>query len=163
MSQDSVQPLKSVGKIDDLLAEVKSTKPKIILLNFWGIACSPCIAEMPTLNKASEKFKNNPDVVFIGVCVPEEGIEKEKIVSGATTVVEKRKVTYRNLIWTGTGDALLEKFDINGTPYTTLLSADGKVLGELKIPLDREKAVELIEKSILKALENVGSAGKAGK
>ncbi|HLX60402.1 MAG TPA: TlpA disulfide reductase family protein [Planctomycetota bacterium] len=152
---EAIQPLDSVSKVDDLLAAVKKTKAKVILLNFWGITCSPCIAEMPVLSRASEKFKDNPNVAFLGVCIPEESVAKEKLAESAAEIVRKRKVAYRNWIWSGTGDALLEKFDIQGTPYTVLLSSDGKLLGEIKIPLDPDKAAELINTSIAKALETV--------
>ena len=156
--QDVAKPLVSIEKVDDLLAAVKNTKAKVILLNFWGITCSPCKAEMPALTRASEKFKDNPNVAFMGLCIPEESVAKEKIVAGATEIVKERKVTYRNLVWSGTGEALLEKFDIQGTPYTILLSSEGKQLGEIKVPVDPDKAVELIEMSIAKALEIGGAA-----
>ena len=49
------------GKVIDL----GDLKGKVIFLNFWATWCPPCIAEMPGVNKLYEKFKNDPNVVFI--------------------------------------------------------------------------------------------------
>lgn len=38
---------------------------KVIFLNFWATWCPPCLAEMPSVNKLYEKYKNDREVVFI--------------------------------------------------------------------------------------------------
>lgn len=40
-------------------------KGKIIFLNFWATWCPPCLAEMPSINKFYEQYKNDPEVVFL--------------------------------------------------------------------------------------------------
>jgi len=45
-----------------------SLKGKVIVLNFWSISCSSCIAEMPELNKLVAKMRGK-DVVFIAPAV----------------------------------------------------------------------------------------------
>ncbi|WP_346880964.1 TlpA disulfide reductase family protein [uncultured Algibacter sp.] len=44
---------------------LNSLKGKIIVMNFWYIACKPCVMEMPDLNKLVKDYKSK-DVVFIG-------------------------------------------------------------------------------------------------
>jgi thiol-disulfide isomerase/thioredoxin len=51
------------GKVVDL----ESLKGKVIFLNFWATWCPPCQAEMPAINKLYNRFKNDPNVVFIMV------------------------------------------------------------------------------------------------
>lgn len=51
------------GKIIDL----GSLKGKVIFINFWATWCPPCLAEMPSINKLYEQYKNDKDVVFIMV------------------------------------------------------------------------------------------------
>ena len=41
-------------------------KGKVIFLNFWATWCPPCLAEMPSVNRFYEQFKNE-DVIFIMV------------------------------------------------------------------------------------------------
>ncbi|WP_254779157.1 TlpA disulfide reductase family protein [Pedobacter sp. ok626] len=49
------------GRIVDL----GNLKGKVIFLNFWATWCPPCLAEMPSVNKLYEQFKDDKDVVFI--------------------------------------------------------------------------------------------------
>ncbi|SMC74016.1 TlpA family protein disulfide reductase [Pedobacter nyackensis] len=49
------------GKVLDL----GDLKGKVVFLNFWATWCPPCIAEMPSVNKLYEQFKNDKEVVFI--------------------------------------------------------------------------------------------------
>lgn len=51
------------GKVTDL----GSLKGKVIFINFWATWCPPCLAEMPSINKLYEQYKNDKDVVFIMV------------------------------------------------------------------------------------------------
>ena len=38
---------------------------KIVIIKFWFLKCAPCLEEIPELNRLTNKYKNNPDVVFI--------------------------------------------------------------------------------------------------
>jgi len=40
---------------------------KVVVLNFWGPNCGPCVEEIPELNKVVRKFKSQ-NVRFIGIC-----------------------------------------------------------------------------------------------
>ncbi|MEQ7798336.1 TlpA disulfide reductase family protein [Pedobacter sp. ASV1-7] len=49
------------------IVDLGSLKDKVVFLNFWATWCPPCLAEMPSVNKLYEQFKNDKDVVFIMV------------------------------------------------------------------------------------------------
>lgn len=40
-------------------------KNKIVVMDFWATWCVPCMHAMPYMEKAYQKFKNDPDVVFM--------------------------------------------------------------------------------------------------
>ncbi|HAK89840.1 MAG TPA: hypothetical protein DHV16_01700 [Nitrospiraceae bacterium] len=43
---------------------LSSFKGKVVLLNFWATWCPPCKAEMPSMNRLQEKFKNRGFVII---------------------------------------------------------------------------------------------------
>ncbi|RZL48658.1 MAG: TlpA family protein disulfide reductase [Pedobacter sp.] len=47
------------------MVSLADLKGKVIFLNFWATWCPPCLAEMPSINKFYEQFKNDKDVVFL--------------------------------------------------------------------------------------------------
>jgi thiol-disulfide isomerase/thioredoxin len=43
-----------------------SAQPKVTVYNFWFVACKPCIAEIPALNRLAEKYGSD-SVQFIAI------------------------------------------------------------------------------------------------
>ncbi len=63
--------------IDGVLTDMKGNKIKIsdfigkvVVINFWFIACKPCTMEMPELNHVAAEYAGK-DVVFLGVALDE--------------------------------------------------------------------------------------------
>lgn len=40
-------------------------KGKVVILDFWATWCGPCKNSFPAMQKAANKYKNNPNVVFL--------------------------------------------------------------------------------------------------
>lgn len=47
--------------------QLKSLQGKVVVLNFWFIACTPCQREIPELNELVKDYKDSADVVFLAV------------------------------------------------------------------------------------------------
>lgn len=52
--------------------DLKDSKGKIIVLNFWFINCPPCRREIPELNEMVDQFKGNDKVVFVAVALDDK-------------------------------------------------------------------------------------------
>lgn len=70
----------SVYFIDNKGLEVDAANlnGKVVFMNFWATWCPPCIAEMPSIVKLHEKFKDNEQVVFLFVDVDNQMISAEQ-------------------------------------------------------------------------------------
>ena len=58
-------PAFSVNKRAVPVTSDKDLQNKVVYVNFWFAACSPCIAEMKALNRLYETLKSNRDFVFL--------------------------------------------------------------------------------------------------
>lgn len=53
------------------LAELKN---KVVVLNFWFVACTPCIKEMPQLNQLVDQYGKREDIVFLAFSTDNEAL-----------------------------------------------------------------------------------------
>ena len=58
-------PFFSVTDIYGNAYNLNELKGKVVVMNYWFVACPPCIQEIPELNQMLNSYKNNSDVVFL--------------------------------------------------------------------------------------------------
>lgn len=51
--------------LDGRLHSVSEYKGKVVYLDLWGTWCIQCVAEMPTVQKLYDHYRNDPDVTFL--------------------------------------------------------------------------------------------------
>ncbi len=49
------------------LTNLNQYKGKVIVINNWATWCPPCVAELPSLKRLYEQYKNQPEIVFLFV------------------------------------------------------------------------------------------------
>ncbi|MEK7401408.1 MAG: redoxin domain-containing protein [Gemmatimonadota bacterium] len=91
-------------------------KGKIAVINFWGVWCGPCVAEMPQLQQFYERVKEDTSVVFLTVDYRDE-------VKTVRDWMNQKKFTMPVLLDDGW---VTEKARINAYPTTWFVSPDGK-------------------------------------
>ncbi len=55
----------SLKSLDGNLFNFNTTKNKVVLVNFWATWCPPCIAEMPSMQKLYNDYKDHIEFVFV--------------------------------------------------------------------------------------------------
>lgn len=112
---------------------------KVVVLNLWATWCTPCVAEMPTLENLQRKMGDR-DVVVIALSIDRGGVDTvreffERIgVNDLPIYVDPTMRSQSNL-------------SAFGLPTTIIIDRDGKERGRLLGPAewDSERAIELIE------------------
>lgn len=95
-----------------------TTKGKIVVLNCWFIHCQPCNEEIPRLNQLVKKFRNQKDILFIGLAFDAED-ELKKFLS--KTIFKYAIVAYKE-------DYLENDLKIISYPTHLIINREGKIV-----------------------------------
>jgi thiol-disulfide isomerase/thioredoxin len=49
---------------------------RIVVINFWGVWCGPCVAEAPQIQQLHEKYRDDPGVVFLTINAFDPDLDK---------------------------------------------------------------------------------------
>ena len=93
-------------------------KGKVVFINFWATWCPPCIAEMPSINKLQEKFKDNKDFIVLMVDADNQPDKSIKFMT---------KRSYNLKVFTPASQIPTE-FLGNALPTTIILNKKGKTV-----------------------------------
>ena len=145
-SSSSSEELKALPEINLQDFEGKKVssaelRGSILVLDFWATWCTPCLAEVPMLNKLQEKYASK-GLKVIGVTMVSGDAKEVK------PVVTRAKMKYTVLM--GDDDQTYD-FNIFGYPTTFLVTRDMKIFRKY-VGTSAQKAAKM-EADIQKLLE----------
>lgn len=94
---------------------ISDIRGAVIFLNFWATWCSPCVAELPEIQKAYEKYGH--EVAFILIANQEPAVVEE--------FMEKHRYNFPVFY---PGPSIPEVFQASSIPTTFIISSDGKIV-----------------------------------
>ena len=113
---------------------------KVVLLDFWAVWCSPCLAEMPNLKRVYATYKDQ-GFDIIGVSLDDEE-------SVLRDYIKENDIQWRQIFDNARGeDSLVRQYDIHGIPEPWLIDRDGKLISH------KARAEEL-EQLVVEALKD---------
>jgi thiol-disulfide isomerase/thioredoxin len=107
-------------KLPDLNGKVvdsDSARGQYLVVNFWGMWCGPCVAEMPELQQFYDKYRNDTSVSIFT-------ISNDKDLAELREWMAKRKLTIPTLFDDG---FVAKTAQIHVFPTTWFIDRDGKV------------------------------------
>lgn len=142
-----IKDLALVGKtIDDKEVSLASYKGKVVLVDFWGTWCGPCVAGIPKLTELHEKYKAK-GFEILGVAADDGDSLKP--------FLEKKPMAWKNILDAESEISL--KYSIDAYPTTLLVDKQGKHVATNLHGATLEKAVEMLLEG--KSIESItGSA-----
>ena len=97
---------------------------KVTILNFWATWCGPCIASFPGMQKAVEKYKDDPSVEILFVDTWENG-EKDEKIQKVSKFIEKKGYTFHVVM--DLDDKVVASYGVRGIPTKFVIGPDGRV------------------------------------
>ncbi len=76
---DQPAPAFAVTTLDGVAFNNTSLLGKVVIIDFWGTWCPPCVHELPELNEIYLKYKDDPRVQFLAIEAPEEGESADSV------------------------------------------------------------------------------------
>ncbi|MCZ8023143.1 MAG: TlpA disulfide reductase family protein [Cyclobacteriaceae bacterium] len=120
--------------IDGRQYKLSDLKGKVVMLNFWFIACAPCVEEMPLLNELHNEYSDN-DFALLAFALD----SKESILDF------KKKKPLDYVIFENSKKLIVDTFLLTfGFPTNIILDKEGKIV-EFKLggELDKEKLLRM--------------------
>jgi len=102
------------------LAELKG---KVVILDFWATWCGPCKKSFPAMQKALDKYKEDPNVRFLFIDTWERIPEPKKAVQA---FIEDNKYTFSVLL-DDNNTKVVDKFGIIGIPTKFIIDGKGNI------------------------------------
>jgi thiol-disulfide isomerase/thioredoxin len=150
-----IEGLAIEGKtIDDREVSLESYKGKVVLVDFWGTWCGPCVAGIPKLAELHEKYKAQ-GFEILGVAADDAETLKD--------FLDKKPMAWENV--TDADSELATKYSIQAYPTTLLVDKQGKHVASNLHGETLEKAIELLlaGKSIASITGSANDLLEAGK
>lgn len=110
---DSAPPFEVTSLSGDLLS-LEALEGRVVVLNFWFIACPPCIREMPDLNRVVRHFQGK-EVNFVSFS-PDSTGELEEF-------LKRREFLYEVV---PDATPIAELYGVGGAPTHILIDRSGK-------------------------------------
>lgn len=104
-------------RFDGSTVKLADYRGKVIVVNFWATWCGPCREELPLLEKAMVKYKNDADVVFLAVSADEDRDGVEPYIRANKI---KLPVVYANY--------LDEHYGVTSIPTTMIFDRQGQIV-----------------------------------
>ncbi|MDL2319706.1 TlpA family protein disulfide reductase [Alistipes sp. OttesenSCG-928-B03] len=109
------------------MTDLEKLKGKVIFLDFWATWCGPCMAAMPGVKMAMDRYAGNTDVAFYFVNTMERGGDPREYVP---QVMEMKGYQDFNVLYDLGGKgygAFSKKFNMSGIPQKVIIDQEGYV------------------------------------
>jgi len=117
---DKKAPVFTIKDLSGTDISLEKLMGKVIVIDFWATWCGPCKASFPGMQKAVDKYKDDPNVAFLFIDTWENGEEKEK---NAAKFIQEKGYSFQVLM--DNDNQVVSKFGVSGIPTKYIVDKKG--------------------------------------
>ena len=114
-------------------------KGKVVMVNFWATYCTPCIKEMPSMQRLDKKFKGNPfQILAINMAEDHASVE---------AFMKRHKIEVTFPILLNTAGDVAEAWMVTAVPTTFVIDRQGHIRYALygAIEWDSDEVIKTVD------------------
>lgn len=123
---DRELPVFEIQTMDDKVWTRQDFKDKLTIVNFWATWCGPCREEMPSLNRAFEKVKDQ-GISMVAINLGESKDQIERFTN---------EVPIDFTVLRATNPSTMSKWQVRGLPTTLVVDQQGRIIKEFIGPAE---------------------------
>ncbi len=138
-------PAVSFQNLDGQTVNLSAYRGKVVLVNFWGTWCEPCLSEIPDLIRFQQEYGSKGFTV-VGVAMDDTKTSVSSFIAKPQFDVGGRKMAMNYPVVLGSGDVAAKFGCCFGYPTSYILSRDGKIVQKIVGGVDPQAVSGLIRK-----------------
>ncbi len=116
-------PKFTLAGLDGKKVSLEELKGKTVIIDFWATWCGPCKVSFPGMQKAVDKFANDPNVKFLFINTWENNVDDKK--KNAEDFIKQNKYTFHVLL--DNDNKVIESYKVSGIPTKFIIDKDGNI------------------------------------
>jgi thiol-disulfide isomerase/thioredoxin len=125
---DQPAPLFALKDLNGKSYSLTDLKGKVVIVDFWATWCGPCKASLPGMQMAVNKYKDDPNVIFLFVDTWENG---DDYLSGVKKFIADNNYAF-NVLLDEKGDdgrqsKVVSSFGVTGIPTKFIIDKNGHI------------------------------------